>query len=125
MFALALVPLLACSFDEAAPGVRGQCATAVGEPVCDSEAIETGEDACWKLVECGSIPVVEPVPDDDDYFDQPQCELFFQRLSEHRYDVSLACIEAASCDQLRFEGGPDTPTRNPEGMPPCLEYGDQ
>ena len=125
MFALALMPLLACSFDDATPGVRGPCATASGEPLCASEAIETGEDACWKLIECGSIPVVEPMPDDNRYFDQSECARHFEQLSDNRLKVALACVEASTCDQLRFRGGPEHPTRDPEGMPACLEYGDQ
>lgn len=125
MFALALVPLLACGFDDAAPGVRGQCATAIGDPVCASEAIETGVDACRKLVECGSIPVVEPVPEDNRFFDQPECERFFERLSEHRFNLAVACMAAATCDQLRFVGGPDRPSDDPVDMPACLQYGDQ
>jgi hypothetical protein len=121
--AVALLPLLACSFEEAAPGVRGQCAAAVGEPVCAEEAIENGEDACWKLVECGSIPVSSP--EDEDFFDQPTCERYFEILSEHRYNLALACVAASTCDQLRFPDGQDTPSTNPERMPACLEYGDQ
>ena len=50
ILAMALLPLVACSFDEATPGVRGQCGATNGEPLCPADDLETGEDACWKLV---------------------------------------------------------------------------
>jgi len=112
----------ACNFDAAAPGVRGQCATAVGDPLCEEEAIESASDAWWKLVQCGSIPVANPA--DENFFDYGNCIARFESLSEHRSALSMACIEASTCDQLRFENGPDRPRNSSESMPPCLEYGD-
>lgn len=123
ILALALLPLASCSFDEASPGVRGQCGATSGEPLCPEDTIETGEDACWRLVECGAIPVASP--EGEDFFDQPTCERYFQRISEHRFNVSVACVATSSCDQLRFRDGPNGPSTNPERMPLCLEYGDQ
>lgn len=120
---LVIPPLLvACDFDGAAPGVRGQCATAVGDPICDNVPIESSSDACWKLVQCGSIPVASA--EDRDDFDYARCLARFDSIGDHRAEVSMACIEASTCDQLRFEGGRDTPRPNSESMPPCLEYGD-
>ncbi len=123
ILALALVPLVACSFDENAPGVRGPCGATNGEPLCPAESIVTGDDACWKLVQCGSIPIES---EEDNIFDEPFCEFFFDRLSPHRYRISVACVAASTCDQLRFEDGPVNPRADrPERMPLCLEYGDQ
>jgi hypothetical protein len=34
-------------------------------------------------------------------------------------------VAASTCDQLRFQDGPVTPSRDPERGPLCLEYGDQ
>lgn len=124
ILALALLPLVSCSFDENAPGVRGPCGATNGEPLCPAESIVTGDDACWKLVQCGSIPV-ESDQEQNDVFDEPYCERYFDRLSPHRYDIAVACVAAATCDQLRFQDGPVTPSRNPERGPLCLEYGDQ
>ncbi len=123
ILALAVLPLAACSFDAAPPGVRGQCGATIGEPLCPPEVIETGEDACWKLVECGAIPVASP--EGEAFFDQPTCERYFERISGHRYNISLACVAASTCDQLRFQDGRNGPSTNPERMPICLEYGDQ
>lgn len=123
MFVLALVPALACSFDDSAPGLRDQCATTVGQPFCLVDPIESAEDACWRLVSCGSIPVASP--EDQNYFDQPTCEAFLQRVSNHRFQIALACIETSTCDQLRFRDGSSHPSTNQERMPLCLEYGDQ
>lgn len=117
------VPLLgACDFEAASPGVRGRCATAIGEPLCEDEAIETSADACWKLVQCGSIPVANL--EDENFFDYANCITRFDEIGAHRSEVSMACIEASTCDQLRFDNGPDQPRNDSQGMPPCLEYGD-
>ena len=120
LFHVALVG--ACDFEGSAPGVRGQCATAIGEPLCESEEIESSSDACWKLVQCGSIPVASP--EDENYFDYGNCLARFDAIGDHRSEVSMACIAASTCDQLRFEGGSNTPRTNSESLPPCLEYGD-
>ncbi len=119
-----VVPLFisGCSFDGAAPGVRGQCATAIGEPLCEDTPIETADDACWKLVGCGSIPVANE--EEENYFDYSNCIDRIEGLSAHRQALSLACIEASTCDQLRFDNGPNRPGNSSEAMPPCLEYGD-
>ena len=119
---LALPLLGGCEFETAAPGVRGQCATAVGEPLCQENAIESAADACWKLVQCGSIPVANQ--EEENFFDYGNCVSRFDRLSEHRANLSMACIEVSTCDQLRFDNGPDRPGNYSEAMPPCLEYGD-
>ena len=111
-----------CSFDGASPGVRGQCATAIGEPLCVDMPIETADGACWKLVGCGSIPVANE--EDENYFDYSNCIDRIEGLSAHRHAISLACIEASTCDQLRFDNGPTRPGNSSESMPPCLEYGD-
>lgn len=119
-----MLPLLACSFEEAAPGVRGHCATATGDPVCPREAVDNGEDACWKLVECAAIPLASP--EDEDYFDQPFCLEFFERLSDARYDLAVACVSASTCDQLQFRNSPDgTGQFDNEGRPSCLIYGEE
>lgn len=119
------VLLLSCSFDDSAPGVRTQCATPSADPLCEQASIDTPEAACWRLVECGSIPVRNPEEEEESYFDYNLCVRFFERLDRHRLDLSLACVGHATCDELRFEGGPDQPRRNVEGFPLCLAYGDQ
>ena len=125
LVALALLPLPlagACGFDGAAPGVRGECATAIGEPLCEEAAIETSADACWKLVQCGSIPLANQ--EEENFFDYANCLDRFDRIGAHRSELSMACIAASTCDQLRFENGPNRPGNSSEAMPPCLEYGD-
>ncbi len=123
IFALALLPLAACSFEEASPGVRGQCGATNGEPLCPASAIENGEDACWKLVECNAIPIASP--EGENYFDYAFCASYFERLDAHRYNISLACVATSTCDQLQFLDGPGEPSRTAERRPICLEYGDR
>ncbi len=123
--ALAL-SLWSCNFDGSAPGVRGQCATPSADPLCEPVSLATPEDACWHLVDCGSIPVLNPDEQPDDFFDYPHCVRFFETLDAHRLELSLACMSSATCDELRFQGSPDRPQRyDIRGFPLCLEYGDQ
>lgn len=117
--------LVSCSFDDSAPGVRSRCATASADPLCEEARTDTPEAACWRLVECGAIPVRNPEGEEDSYFDYNLCVRFFERLDRHRLDLSLACVNQATCDELRFDGSPNHPRRNIDSFPLCLAYGDQ
>lgn len=123
--AAVVLTMTGCSFDGSVPGVRQQCATASADPLCEPTIVTTPEEACWLLVECGSIPVLNPEGEEESYFDYGICVRFFERLDSHRLDVSLACLSRATCDELRFRGSPDQPRRGAEDAPQCLEYGDQ
>ncbi len=127
MATLAIVTLSACSFDGTEPGTTGLCATSVGQPLCEQPPIERSQEACAKLVDCGSIPVAPPddVDNPGSYFTYSTCVDRLDALDSHRQSIAFHCIATSTCDELRFRGGPEEPRNNPSNMPPCLEYGDQ
>jgi hypothetical protein len=124
LFACALV-LSACDVDAHRAGYRGECGNAGGTLLgCDDAPIETPEDACWRLVECGAIPVQNPEDQPRCCFDWARCVEELSELPEWRQAFTLACIEASTCDQLKWSN-PDRPTNNDLELPSCLQYGDQ
>jgi hypothetical protein len=111
----------ACGVDGPKPGLREPCATASG-PLgqCDPVVIDSAEDACWRMVECGALAVARP--DDRDscgYCDWTSCVLFIEELPDTSYERALDCVQAASCDALKSSGSPGDPD-----PPPCLDQGD-
>jgi hypothetical protein len=101
-----------CDYEGPKPGVQGICSMAAGTPLgCDDAPIETADQACSKLVACNVIPVDDPNP--DGAFDYPDCIDAINSLEDFRFDFTLACIEASSCDEL-----------NSTGPPLCFEHGD-
>ncbi len=116
----AALALTGCDFDDTV-GLDTPCAEASGSGLgCEPFPVETAEDACWKMVECSAIPV-----ESSDSFDWDRCVSYLRGLESFRQEFSLACIEGAQCDELKFSGSPDSPSRNPANFPPCLQHGDQ
>jgi hypothetical protein len=114
-----------CGGDASDPGVRGPCDEAGGGTLgCAPPVIESVEDACWRLVECGAIPVANPEDDPNCCFDWAECVDELGELPSYRLDFTLACIAAAPCSELIWRGSPSRPTRNEEEFPPCLQHGD-
>lgn len=110
----------ACGNDGPKPGVRGNCATARGPLLeCDPVPLSGAEDACWRLVQCGAIPVANPESEPGCCFDWAACVDYVEALPDQRFELALACIEAAACDDLKSRGSPDRPT----DLPACLEHG--
>ena len=109
--ALALFAFAGC---DGTDGTRGPCAAGgqvLDDPSC--QAVETVEDACWKLVECGVLPL-----DSEDGNDWGDCvdELEFMRA--HNRELALVCVDTASCDQLAVRGSPNPGFGE---WPDCLE----
>lgn len=76
-------------------GVRGPCATPTGSiEGCVPQAIETADDACWKLVDCGVLRV------NSDGYDWADCVERIEEYPAERQQLTLSCIEAASCVEL-------------------------
>ena len=107
--------------DRSTPGLRGPCGSA-GGPLseCEGTPIVSAEDACWRLVECGAIPVANPEDDPGCCFDWARCVDYVEELPDLDFEVALTCIEHAPCDHLTAGGSPD----RTNGRPPCLEQGD-
>ena len=121
LLAVALV-CAGCSADESTPGVRSVCAEPSG-PLgeCAAMPLASADEACWRLVECGAIPVANPEDEPDCCFDWAECVEYIEELPDPQYELSLACIESASCEALRAGGSPD----RTNDLPPCLEYSDR
>jgi hypothetical protein len=102
------------------PGVRDTCG-APGGPVgvCTADEIDSAEDACWKMVECGALAVARPDDQGDCGFcDWASCVAYVDALSDDQFELALDCVAAAPCDELKGPGSPDDPD-----PPPCLAQG--
>lgn len=121
LIAQAALAIAACDFEGSKPGVR-ECAGGAG-PLAGCERVEvmSPEDACWRLVECGSIPVQNPEEEPDCCFDWARCVDYLEELPDPQLELSLACVEATPCDSLKWNGSPNRPN---DELPPCLEQGD-
>ena len=117
VLAAVLASLIACDDEGGAQGQRGPCASSAGSFAgCADEPIETIEDACWRLVECGVIPLEQHDPDRQWVTDWDECVRDLYRLTPEREQFVLSCIEAATCDDLRLPGR--------GGEPLCFDFGD-
>lgn len=117
----ALIACSACSAEEGQQlhGTRGPCATASGTLLgCDDTTIETPEEACFRLVHCGAMPL--EAPNNEFVLDWDRCVLELQGLPQFRYDVAIACIENATCDELKVGDIEQDGNR-----PLCLNFGNQ
>jgi hypothetical protein len=95
------VGVAACSN---ADGTRGQCAEG-GELSACPEAERTAEGACWRLVDCGAIPLKKDTnPDGTDntgIFDWNNCVATLQRSRDDQQRVVIDCIAVSTCDSLK------------------------
>ena len=99
----------ACDGEGPVPGVREP---ATGE-------VETPEDACWRMVECGALAVNRPNEDEDCGFcDWRSCVALLEGMGDDQQRIALACVEAAPCDELKTEGAPEDPD-----PPWCFQQG--
>ena len=120
---LAAFCVAACGGDDTVEGAHGQCAFG-GELNDCPDSARTPEGACWRLVDCGAIPVSYENPDNPDQtrFDWGQCVDFIESRTEDRQRLVINCIAASICDELRAGGSPDAP--EPDEIR-CLRIGDQ
>jgi hypothetical protein len=96
-------------------GTRGPCAAGgqiLDDPTCHD--VETVDDACWKLVECGVIPLESEEGGPPDW---SNCVGWLEDMREHNRTLAIACVDAASCDQLLVNDSPNNPYERPD----CLE----
>ncbi len=103
----------ACDDMGGASGARGSCAYA-GEILACDDAVETAEDACWKLVACGVIPVDHAEENGRDW---GRCVGRLEGFDEPTRAAAIACVEYASCDALDVRGSPSDVYEWPD----CLE----
>ncbi|MCA9678765.1 MAG: hypothetical protein H6709_12375 [Kofleriaceae bacterium] len=115
--ALATPLAAACDDMGGASGARGACLTGGQLLGCEDEIV-TAEDACWKLVGCGVIPVDNQDPNGRDW---GRCVGRIGGYDEDAQQIVIACVATASCDLLTVN---DSPV-NPYEWPDCLELGGQ
>jgi hypothetical protein len=116
VIAVALAGAAACDSTMDTDGARGACASGGALAGCpDGEA--TPEAACWRLVECGTLPVDGTEANDLDW---GRCVYTLEGLSAERATLVLACVSASTCDELRAPGSP-----HPYDWPACFAYGDR
>jgi len=121
--ALAAFGAVACGGDDTVQGAHGQCAFG-GELNDCPDAERTPEGACWRLVDCGAIPVAYENPDDPDdrsTFDWGVCVDYLESRTADRQRIMINCIAASTCDELRVGGSPEDPSRNDIR---CIQLGD-
>ncbi|MBX3158202.1 MAG: hypothetical protein KF773_19700 [Deltaproteobacteria bacterium] len=93
--------------DDTVEGARGLCAFG-GELTDCPDADRTPEGACWRLVDCGAIPLSS---ENNNRFTWGKCMNAIEGATADRQRAVIACIAASTCDELRV------------GNPPhCLEY---
>ena len=104
----------ACGIDPPRSAARGPCTSDTDTgPDCEPVALASAEDACWRLVQCGALPVANPESDPTCCFDWGACVNHVDSLPDEQFEMSLACIEASTCDDLKPGSG--------GGLPHCVD----
>ncbi len=85
--------------DDVAGGARALCASG-GELTDCPDAELSPEGACWRLVDCGAIPLSHP---EDFRIDWGSCVDGVSSLTADRQRLVIACVAASTCDQLRSD----------------------
>jgi hypothetical protein len=112
-----LLSLCACSAgDDTSTGAHAKCSEGGAINSCDTDVV-TAQDACWKLVDCGAIPVSS---DKDNTFDWGACVDRIETFIDVGEQLAISCIGASTCDALKVPGSPDQPDSN---QIDCLHLG--
>jgi hypothetical protein len=95
--------LAACSpGDDTADGTRGLCAE--GGTLNDCPPTDrTARGACWRMVDCGAIPLHR---NESFRFDWDNCVATIEAMPEPQQSLVIACIAASTCDQLKDSNRP-------------------
>jgi hypothetical protein len=117
--ALVLVASACGAGDDTIEGTRAECAQGGALTDCP-DAAQTPEAACWRLVDCGAIPVQS-----DNTMNPPftwgRCVNAIESKTADRQRLIISCIAASTCDLLRVDGSPANPNT---GEMHCLRIGD-
>jgi hypothetical protein len=111
---LVLLVLAACGTgDDTADGTRALCAEGGAINDCD-DAAHSAHAACWRMVDCGAIPVHH---DEPFQLDWDRCVGEIEDMAPPQARLVIGCIGAATCDQLKVQ---DQDT----GQRPCFLLGE-
>jgi len=94
--------------DDTASGARAACAEGGALNDCPDSA-RTAQAACWRLVDCGAIPISSS---NTNVFDWGACVDRIEQSLDVAQTLIVDCISATSCDALKVEGSPDDPNRD-------------
>jgi hypothetical protein len=96
---ICLLALAACGLgDDSADGTRAQCAEGGAlNDTCPAN-VRTPEQACFRMVDCGAIPLHRNGQYD---FDWNRCVREIWNTGDVQARLMIACIGAATCDQLK------------------------
>ena len=101
---LLFIALVACSGgDDTADGTRGPCAEGgeLNNQDCHANP-QTPWDACWRMVDCGAIPVYQT---NENQFDFDDCVETIETMLDTQQQLTIACIAVSTCDQLKLRTG--------------------
>ena len=102
-YLLGVLALAACGAgDDTADGTRAQCAEGGALNDCP-DALRTPEAACWRMVDCGAIPLHH---DETFRFDWDRCVEEIWDAPDIQQRLIIACVAAATCDQLKDDERP-------------------
>jgi hypothetical protein len=102
--------------DDTTEGTRAECAQGGALTDCP-DAERTAQGACWRLVDCGAIPVKSDV---NNRFTWGRCVDGLDALTADRQRLVIDCVAASTCDELRVQGSPSNPNVN---QMHCLRFG--
>ena len=80
------------------------------------DTVRTPEDACWRLVDCGAIPLSSTT----NKFTWGKCIDAIEGQDAAAEQLIIACIAQSSCDALKVPGSPDD--ADPNDIV-CLHFG--
>jgi hypothetical protein len=96
-----LLVIAACGAgDDTSDGARAKCAFGGQLNDCP-DAEKTPQGACWRLVDCGAIPIDVEDPNNENALDWGVCVDAIDDLTADRERLVVECIVASTCDELR------------------------
>jgi hypothetical protein len=84
--------------DDTADGTRGLCGEGGALNDQCEEPITTARDACWRMVDCGAIPLHQMGGGE---FDWSRCVEQIERTGDPQARLIMGCVGASTCDQLK------------------------
>ncbi len=120
-WSLAVLIWAGCDGTGFSDGHRSPCASG-GQILGCEQDVQTAEDACWRLVECGVFPLDRDNPDTpeidpDREQDFGGCVNRINRATPEAAEIAIDCVGASSCDALLVNDSPDA-----YEWPDCLEF---
>lgn len=102
---LVLLVAAACGAgDDTTDGTRGKCAFGGALNDCPDPE-KTPQGVCWRLVDCGAIPIDAEEMGNPGQEDWGVCMNRLETMTADRERLVIECIAASTCDELRVTEG--------------------